>query len=248
MPLPRVLLVLLAAVAGAQEANYKLVFEDNFDGDKLNREVWEVRTGNKQRGNYTDEALDVKDGLLSITTWTENKVDFTGLIKIKKAHYLACRQGKVEGRIRFNPAQGVSTVFSQETDIDDLKLPQVNIDIAVAFGYEKGAAYHTGVSWKNPDGPRKELGQKNTVTVGKFWHTYGVEWDDSGYRITLDGRTRMTIKNAEGSATPRGIELGCALPARENASPKGGYGPKDRSKASFDVDWVKAWRYVPATK
>jgi hypothetical protein len=54
MPLPRLLLVVLAAVAGAfaQEANYKLVFEDNFDGVELNTETWDIRSGNWYgRGN-----------------------------------------------------------------------------------------------------------------------------------------------------------------------------------------------------
>jgi hypothetical protein len=247
MPLPRLLLVLLAAVAGAQEANYKLVFEDNFDGDKLDPEIWEARTGNWYgRGNCTDEALAVKEGLLSISAWTENKAHFSGRITLKKSRHFGLRQGKVEGRLRFNPTPGICSIFSNNTDEEDTKLLQVGVEIFASWGQEKGRAYTSGVSWKNPGGQKKTQVQENNASVGKFWHTYGVEWDDAGYRFTLDGRVRMTIKNAEGSAARRGIGLGCMLPSPENTTIN--FGPKGRSKAICEVDWVKVWQFVPTTK
>lgn len=250
MPFPRLFLVVLAAAAGAQNANYKLVFEENFDGDKLNPEIWEVQSGPQSRGNYADEAVTLKDGVLVITTWTENKADLTGRIKMKKSKYFDFRQGKIEGRLRFNPAHGVSTLFLAGTDVEDTKIPKVSMDIFASYGYEKGAAYMTGVYWKDPGNASesKEAKQRNMVAVGKYWHTYGVEWDGAGYQFTMDGKIRMNVKNAKGIAAHRGIDLGCVLPGAEHAAPKGGYGPKERSKATYEVDWVKAWKFVPPTK
>jgi hypothetical protein len=60
--------VLAAGSAFAQDANYKLVFEENFDGAKLDTATWDIQSNSKQRGNYTDEAVSLKDGVLSITT------------------------------------------------------------------------------------------------------------------------------------------------------------------------------------
>jgi hypothetical protein len=250
MSLARLLLVLFAAAAGAQESNYKLVFEDNFDGDKLNAEVWDIQSSSMQRGNYTAEAVTLKDGVLAITTWTENKADLTGRIKVKKSKYLDFQKGKIEGRLRFNPMHGISTLFLAGTDEEDTKTPKVTVDIFVSWGYEKGAAYMTGVSWKDPGNASepKEAKQRNIVAVGKFWHTYGVEWDGAGYQFTIDGKIRMNVKNAKGVAAHRGIDLGCVLPGAEHAAPKGGYGTKERSKATYEVDWVKAWKFVPAAK
>jgi hypothetical protein len=242
--------VLAAGSAFAQDANYKLVFEENFDGAKLDTATWDIQSNSKQRGNYTDEAVSLKDGVLSITTWTENKADLTGRIKMKKSKYFDFRQGKIEGRLRFNPMHGISTLFVAGTDEEDTKSPQVNMDIFVSWGFEKGAAYMTGVNWKDPGNASepKEAKQRNIVAVGKYWHTYGVEWDGSGYQFTMDGKTRMSVKNAKGIAAHRGIDLGCVLPAAEHAGPKGGYGPKERSKATYEIDWVKAWKYVPPAK
>ncbi len=252
MRLPYLLLfVLLTSVAvAAEEANYKLVLEDNFDGGKLNAELWDVKSGAKQRGSLTDEAVSIKDGVLTITTWSDTKVDFTGSIKMKKAKYFDFRRGKVEGRLRFNPTQGVTVFFGNDTDEEAKQQPQVNIDVFTSFGYEKGATYMSGVSWKDPSksADKKEVEQRNTASVGKYWHTYGVEWDDAGYRFTMDGKVRMNVKNPEGIASQRGIELGCALPAGEHAAPKGGYGPKGKSKATYEIDWVKAWKYVEPPK
>ena len=251
MPLPRLLLVVLAAVAGAfaQEANYKLVFEDNFDGVELNTETWDIRSGNWYgRGNCTGDALAVKDGVLSITAWTEKKLHWSGRIKMKKAHYFDFRQGKVEGRLRVNPTPGVCAIFSNNTDEEDDKQPRVLVEIFSSWGGEKGRAYSTGISWADPSnaGQKKEQKREHEVSFGKFWHTYGVEWDGAGYRFTMDGKLRMTVKNPEGIDVRLGITLGCMLPTPEQTTYD--FGAKGKSKPIYEIDWVKAWKYVPPTK
>lgn len=252
MRLPRLLLLLFFAGAigtAAEETNYKLVFEENFDGNKLDQETWEIRSGDwSGRGNCTGEALTVKDGVLSVTAWTENKLHWSGRITMKGSRYFDFRQGKIEGRLRVNPTPGVCAIFSNNTDEKDAKQPQSSIQIFSSWGQEKGRAYTTGISWADPSyaGQKKEKKQEQEVAFGKFWHIYGVEWDEAGYRFTMDGKLRMTVRNAEGIAARRGITLGCMLPEPENT--KANFGPKEKSKLLFEVDWVKAWQFVPATK
>jgi beta-glucanase (GH16 family) len=251
MPLPRLLPVLLAVAAGAfaQEANYKLVFEDNFDGVKLNAETWDIRSGSWYgRGNCTGEALAVKDGVLSITAWTEEKLHWSGRITMKNSRNFGFRQGKVEGRLRVNPVTGVCPIFSCNTDEKDAKQPHVGIEIFSSWGQEKGGAYSTGIGWEDPNNAdqKKARKQQNSFTFGKFWHTYGVEWDEAGYRFTMDGKSRMTVKNPEGIAARRGITLGCMLPMPEQKSYD--FGPKGKAKPLYEVDWVKVWERIPAAK
>ena len=245
MRFPRLLLVLFAAVASAQESNYKLVFEDNFDGDELNAETWEAESAPHGKGNRTGQAVDVKDGVLKITTWTEKTGALTAYIRMKRPRFFAFRQGKVEGRIRFNPMQGITSSFELGTDAAESSTSQVDVTIFSVHGYEQGLIYNTTLAWKNPGAPREAISQANKVAVAKFWHTYGVEWDDAGYRFTLDGKVRFTAKSSEGTGRQRGIELGCGLPS---SAPKGGYGSKDRSKATYEIDWVKAWERTSAAK
>ena len=251
MRLARLLLVLLAVAAGAfaQDANYKLVFEDNFDGVKLDPETWDIRSGNWYgRGNCTGDALTVKDGVLSITAWTENKLHWSGRITMKSSRNFGLLQGKVEGRLRVNPTPGVCAIFSNNTDEKDAKQPQMGLEIFSSWGHEKGRAYSTGIGWADPNNAaqKKERKQEHEVSFGKFWHTYGVEWDETGYRFTMDGKSRMTVKNPEGIAARRGITLGCMLPEPENT--KADFGPKGKAKPLYEVDWVKVWERVPAAK
>jgi hypothetical protein len=245
MRLSSLLLILLAAAAGAQDANYKLVFEDNFDGDKLNTETWVAESAPHGQGNRTEQAVTVKDGLLKITTWNDNTGTFTGYIRMKRTRFFAFRQGKVEGRIRFNPAQGITSSFELGTDEAESLKSQVTVTIFSVHGYEQGLIYNTSLSWKRPGETLQKIHQPQKISVAKFWHTYVVEWDDNGYRFMLDGKVRFTTKESEGTAGQRGIELGCGLPS---LGPKGGYGPKDKSKATYEIDWVRVWERVPAAK
>jgi beta-glucanase (GH16 family) len=248
MRLARLLLILIAAAAGAQDSNYKLVFEENFDGDKLDGETWSTGSGPYRDGNYTDKAIGVRDGVMTITTWTEKGTFYTGSINLKSGK-LAVTQGKIEARLRFTPVPGMKMMFLSNTDYLDREQPnKIAFKIFEAFSGAKGG-YMAGLEWTDPDNPNEKKGIKQSfsVTAGKFWHTYGVEWDDTVYRFTLDGKIVLTEKKAIRSDARRGITLQSDVTSKAEA-PKGDYGSKERSKNIYEVDWVKAWQRVPAAK
>jgi beta-glucanase (GH16 family) len=248
MRLHRLLLVLLAAVAGAEEASYKLAFEENFDGSKLDEETWSTNSGIYRDGTYTDKAIGIKDGVMTITTWTEKGIFYTGAINTKSGK-LSVKQGKIEARLRFTPVPGMKMMFRSNTDYLDRDQPnRVGFNIFEAFSGAKGG-YLVGLSWGDPEDPDEKKGIKQSfaVTAGKFWHTYGLEWDDSGYRFTLDGKIVLTDKKAMRSITRRGINLQSDVTSKAEA-PRGGYGSKEKSRNIYEVDWVKAWERVPAAK
>ena len=250
MRLARLLLVLLAVAAGAfaQDANYKLVFEENFDGDKLDGETWGTGSGKYRDGTYTEEAVSLKDGALTITTWTEKGIFYTGSINLKSGK-LALKQGKIEARLRFTPVPGMKMLFWSDPDNLDRDQPnKVRFTIFEAFSGARGA-YQVGLSWADQNNPdeKKGGGQQFPVTTGRFWHTYGLEWDDAGYRFTLDGKIVLTDKKAVRSITRRSILLQSDVASKAEA-PKGTYGSKEKSKNIYEIDWVKAWERVPAAK
>jgi beta-glucanase (GH16 family) len=248
MRLTRLLLVLFAVSAAGEEKNYKLSFEDNFDGDKINLETWDTKSGDYRDGTYTDQALSIKDGVMTITTWTEKGTFFTGGINTRGGK-LSVKQGKIEARLRFTPVSGMKLLFWSNPDYLDRELPNmVSFSIFEAFSGAKGA-YQVGLSWENPDNHAelKSIKQQFSVSAGKFWHTYGLEFDDGGYRFTLDGKIVLTDKKSIRSDRRRSIILQSDVASKAEA-PKGGYGSKEKSKNIYEVDWVKAWERIPAAK
>ena len=248
-PTPLLLVILFAAAVGAQESRYKLSFDENFDGDELDEQTWsKANPGVYRDGTYTDKAVSIKEGVMTITTWTENGIFYTGGINLKSGK-LAVKQGKIEARLRFTPVPGMKLLFWSNTDSLDNDQPnKVNFSIFEAFSGAKGA-YQVGLSWDDPDNSKEKKGVKQQfpVTAGKFWHTYGLEWDDAGYRFTLDGKIVLTDKKALRTSTRRTILLQSDVASKAEA-PRGTYGSKEKSKNIYEVDWVRAWERVPAAK
>jgi hypothetical protein len=235
------LLILFAALAGAEETKYKLAFEENFDGDRLDTETWSTNSGEYRDGSYTEKAISIKDGVMQITTWTENGIFYTGAINLKSGK-IPVQQGKIEARLRFTPVPGMKMMFRSDPDSLDRDQPnRVRFNIFEAFSGAKGA-YQVGLGWEDPENPDEKKGvmQSIPVTAGKFWHTYGLEWDDVGYHFTLDGKTMLTDKKALRGNTRRGINLQSDVTSKAEA-PKGGYGSREKSKNVYEVDWVRAW-------
>ena len=65
------LLLLLGASAGAAEPTLKLVLDDVFDGAELDAKTWNIETGKRRDSLNSPKAVDLKDGVLKITTWTD---------------------------------------------------------------------------------------------------------------------------------------------------------------------------------
>lgn len=115
-------LLMSAVVAIAQmpqDKGYKLLFEDNFDGDTLNTKNWYYRTDHRTGGGYMDgwnrkENVRVKDGILYIDCRHEmlnGKMENTGggVITLKNFGY-----GYYECKSKpFMAGRGVHTSFWQ---------------------------------------------------------------------------------------------------------------------------------------
>ena len=91
-------------------AGYELVFEDDFNGDKLDTEKWGYRLGDKMLSALQPDNVSVKDGHLVIALRKEpvRGKDYTagGVISRRKFVY-----GYYEARFKTPPAEGWHTAF-----------------------------------------------------------------------------------------------------------------------------------------
>ncbi len=249
-------LFLLPLTALAAEMKFNLVLEDNFEGSALNEKTWNIETGKRKDAMNTEKSVDVKNGLLTITTWSApDGTTYCGFVTTRKK--FAATQGKTEARCRFAVQPGTQVAFWAQSETYGEGGPSaaaingVEIDILETTGVMKGT-YQYALHWGGYDNPaeHKTSNQHFTTAAGKSWHVYGVEWDDSGYRFSFDGKIVATDKKCPGSKAPEYLLLTSesTIKSWNGERPKNGYGLKEKSKNTFEVDWVKAWERVPAAK
>lgn len=248
---------LLSATVLAAEPTFKLVLEDNFDGAEPNPQTWNIETGKRRDSLNSPKAVDVKDGVLRITTWTDvDGTTYCGFLTTRKK--FAVIQGKAEARCRFSVQPGTQIAFWSQSPTygksgtaAGAATDGVEIDILETTGLKKGG-YQSVLHWgpyKHPT-EKKASSTQHPANVGGAWHDYGVEWDDSGYRFTFDGKVVWTDTKCPGSKAPQFLLLTSEsnIKGWNGERPKEGYGLKDASKNTFEIDWVKAWERVLAAK
>ena len=250
-------LLLFAATALAAAPTFKPVLEDGFDGAELNPKTWNLETGKRRDSLNSPKAVDIKDGVLKITTWTDvDGTTYCGFVTTRKK--LAVVQGKVEARCRFSVQPGTqiafwaqSPTYGKSGTAAGAATDGVEIDILETTGLKKGG-YQSVLHWgpyKHPT-EKKASSTQHPANVGDAWHDYGVEWDDSGYRFSFDGKVVWTDAKCPGSKAPQFLLLTSEsnIKGWNGERPKEGYGLKADSKNTFEVDRVKVWRRLPAAK
>lgn len=245
----------LVALQAAEPA-WKLTLEENFDGPSLNPKIWNVETGKRRDALNSPQAVDLKDGKLVITTFTDEQgVTHCGFVTTRKKFFVT--QGRTVARCRFSVQPGTQVAFWAQSPTygksgDPAKAAEdgVEIDIMETTGLMKGA-YQYALHWGSyKPGTHLSSNRKFPAPVGDQWHEYGVEWDDTGYRFTFDGKVVATDVKCPGSKSPEFLLLTSEsnIKSWNGERPKEGYGLKAASRNTFEIDWVKAWERVPAAK
>jgi len=249
-------LLVTTAAFGADDLKFKLVLDENFEGSSLNEKIWNIETGGRKDAVNSEKSVDIKNGQLTITTWTDvDGTTYCGFVTTRKKFVLT--QGKTEARCRFAVQPGTQVAFWAQSETYGKGGPSaaatdgVEIDILETTGLMKGA-YQYALHWGGLVDPavHKTSSRQFTTVAGKSWHVYGVEWNDLGYRFTFDGKIVATDKNCPGSKAPEYLLLTSESTVKSwnGERPKRGYGLKEKSKNTFEVDWVKAWERIPADK
>jgi beta-glucanase (GH16 family) len=259
------LAVLLTATAARAEPpkGYRLVWEDNFDGDRLDRTKWTPERYVRRGHPLSAEAVTVKGGVLTITTSTEGGKHYTGFVTTKGK--FETTYGYFEARIRFNSSPGQWGAFwlhsptigkplgdpaRAGTEIDivehrarDNKGRDVSNLLAMNLhwdGYQPKVHRHAGHTTTAP---------ATAASLRGHWHTYGLLWTAEGYAFSLDGVEQWKTDKAV-SRRSEFLLLTCEIEDKGWAGdiPPGGYGPRGQSKTTMEADWVRVWQTPPPGK
>lgn len=246
----------LTSLLQAADPGWKLTLEENFNGDSLDPKIWNVETGKRRDAMNSAQAVDLKDGKLVITTFTDEKgVTHCGFVTTRGKFFAT--QGKAVARCRFSVQPGTQVAFWAQSPTfgksgDPAKAADdgVEIDIMETTGLMKGA-YQYALHWGSyKPGIHKSSSRRFPDRVGDQWHEYGVEWDETGYRFTFDGKVFATDNKCPGSKSPEFFLLTSESTVKSwnGERPKEGYGSKQASKNVFEVDWMKVWERQPPAK
>ena len=244
-------LSLLLASGTLLSAAGALTFEDNFDGIAIDGKKWEVQDVARRDARNTPRAVDVRGGVLRVTTFTENGQHRTGFLTTQGKFQQV--QGRFEARIRFSNQPGMWSAFwsmpmtygksknPDKADVDGLELDIVE----QLHGF--GGHFDTTIHWGGYGPPHQRTRtqrNKPAAPANQGWHTYAVEWDADGYRFFYDGEPSWVApKDIPIGRAPQHIILSSEVKDGGWAGkvPQGSYGDKSESKAFFEVDWVRAW-------
>lgn len=235
---------------------YQLTWHDEFDGAAIDSSRWNVFDWRRGQAQDTPDAVDVKDGVLRISTYTEDGVQKTGFLSTEYGKYDATH-GYFEARIRFHGVSGQWCAFwlTSPTIGDPLGDPAdagAEIDIVEhriidESGWKIGDWVAQNVIWDGYGAHRADVHHGSPLPdggpVNGVWHTFGVLWDDSQYVFYVDANEMWRTSTAV-SQRSEYVLLTCEILDHDWAGniPDGGYGPKSDSSPGMEVDWVRVWQ------
>ena len=242
-------------------SGYHLLWQDEFDAIALDSAKWEATTWTRRHATNTLEAVSVADGILRITTYTENGVHHTGFLRTKNK--FDARYGFFEARIRFDSTPGEWGAFwliapTVGTIIGDPENAGVEIDVVEhrarnGLGQDVSGNYVANLHWDGYDDDHKTTGsgliqtRSDGSSLNGEWHTYGVLWTPDGYTFTFDGTPKWSTAEAV-SRIPEYLKLTCEVQDQNWAGeiPEGGFGDLSASRTFMQVDWVRVWQNANA--
>lgn len=263
------LATLFLALPHPAQAGWKKVFEDNFDGDSLNRDRWFTRFiyNNETLDRLNDEKQVYRDddnhivggGVVKLAARTAGGGSYvSGMIRSKQTFYY----GYYETRTKFPKGKGCWPAFWLNSDYAaDGKLtwpPEIDIFEFVNNGKDDTPfMVHSAVDNNNP-------GNTYTYTHPKFhlrfqdyispidltddWHVWGLMWLPDSVSLYYDGeriytKTYKWVNKTGGQGAPAHILLNLAIGGQW----AGRYGIDDEAfPQSFDIDYVRVYQYDAA--
>ena len=185
------------AVADENEdpkAGYHLVWEDNFDGDKLNDADWnyeehEAGWVNHELQEYipSEDYAYVKDGMLVIQPIKDGDKYYSGRVNTQKKQSLT--YGRIEASIKVPEGKGFLPAFWMMPDDEDYygQWPKCGeIDIMEVLGNDTKRQYGT-LHFGEPHTQRQGSYDLTDGDFSKEFHEFAIEWEPGEIRWYLDG-------------------------------------------------------------
>ncbi|MEZ6190597.1 MAG: family 16 glycosylhydrolase [Phycisphaerales bacterium] len=227
---------------GADIPGWTLVWNDEFDGDKVDTDKWENLTRKQNHNNeiqyYLPEQALVADGMLIITT-TNEPYDERDYRSSRLFSWHTQTYGRVEVRAKIPTTKGIWPAIwlvprgvkwptGGEIDIMEHKGSNPHM-VSSAYHFANDQGQHTYQNHRyQPDPP---------VAFPDGFHLYAVEWDPGQIRFFVDGEEHMTVVGGYVSDTPMAVVLNTAVGGWFDGNP-------DKTTVfpqTFAVDYVRIW-------
>lgn len=173
---------------------YKLTFEDNFEGGRLDTKKWELCPESRRQdvgGYWANEMTEVHDGNLWLNAKLRGDgVPISGAIRSKGRFEQA--YGYFECRMMLPKTTGFWGAFwmmcGNVGKVDGSAVSGVEIDII-----ESGECARRGVNhalhWDGYGADHKSVCEKfSAPELYEGWHTYSLQWTESEYIFFVDGK------------------------------------------------------------
>jgi len=174
-----------------ESLGYKLVWEDNFDGNKLDSEKWEVRgVGPRAVGFVSPEAVAVEDGFLKLSAFRKDDKILIGAVGTQNR--FMTKYGFYECRAQLQKSPGVWAAFwIQSTEIakgEDPSTFGAEIDIFEFFKKLGTDIVSHNVHWAYGPHQQTTHGMQSYLEgVSEGFHTFALEWTPEKYSFFIDG-------------------------------------------------------------
>lgn len=215
--------------------NWKLTFEENFDGDDLDWKVWNCQNTLNSHilSSRWKENVEVGDGLCRLVAKKETRggQDWTAASIWVRPSAFSQTYGYWEARYRYANASGLNNAFWM--DIPN----EFEIDINEGHWPNK---INTNLHWyENVDEKRVRITKHESVSVSddltENFHTYACQWNDKEIIYYFDGKEifRKPVQTAHKPVTPI-LSLAVIFWAGAVTDAIDG--------KSMDIDWVRVYQ------
>ena len=196
-------------IAPVAPPGMELVWSDEFDGDKINPDNWRFDQGGWGWGNgesqfYTDRPQNARvvDGMLVIEAWEEEYLgSYYTSARLLSQGLQEFQYGRIEARLNVPAGKGtwpafwmLGTGFEHFAEDQNLRWPNVGeIDIMEYVGREPDLVIGTlhGPGYAGAGGKSRWFRQD--FDIADDWHTYAIEWDETGITWFFDGEEYATV-------------------------------------------------------
>ncbi|MCC5927949.1 MAG: glycoside hydrolase family 16 protein [Cyclobacteriaceae bacterium] len=174
-----------------EEMGYKLIWQDEFEGDQLDTSKWRVRgIGPRAIAWVSEEAVKVEDGYLKLYAMQKDDKYLSSAVG---THGLfMAKYGWFECRAQVQKSPGVWSAFwIQSTDIakgEDPAIYGAEIDIMECFRKLGDDIISHNVHWAYGPNQKSTGGMQSYLKgVGEGFHTFALEWLPDKYVFYIDG-------------------------------------------------------------
>lgn len=231
---------------GPPGKDYKLVWQDEFDGTQLDETKWSHRYVGPRKGAWISKdsvSIDGK-GHLVITVRKNGDKYEGGMIGTEKK--AAWSHGYFECRVQLATEPGMNTAFwmqsptmsapdSGKGTADDTLRNGTELDI-LEYIARQGDVAHFNLHWNG-------YGKLHKSSPADLWlhdlrkgfHVYGLEWADDGYTFFIDGHRAWHTREA-----PSNVKEYIILDLEVSQWAGGIENAKLPTSAVFD--WVRVWQ------